>query len=81
VLEVAKPETAVEELKRSSNFLRGDLVGDLANDQPDGSPASEQITKFHGVYAQDNRDVRRERAKAGQPLDYIYMIRVVVPGG
>jgi len=29
----------------------------------------------------DNRDVRRERAVKGEELDYIFMIRVGVPGG
>ncbi len=42
---------------------------------------SEQILKFHGIYAQDNRDVRRERAVKGEALDYIFMIRVAIPGG
>ena len=49
--------------------------------QPNVSNDSEQLLKFHGVYSQDNRDVRRERAQAGEPLDYIFMIRVVIPGG
>ena len=40
------------------------------------------MLKFHGIYAQDNRDVRRERAlKHEEPLDYIFMIRVAIPGG
>ncbi|MDE3221917.1 MAG: NADPH-dependent assimilatory sulfite reductase hemoprotein subunit, partial [Acidobacteriota bacterium] len=42
---------------------------------------AEQLLKFHGIYAQDNRDTRRERAMAKETLDYIYMARVVIPGG
>jgi sulfite reductase (ferredoxin) len=77
----SKQETAVEDIKRTSNFLRGDLSLELDNDVANVSNEAEQILKFHGIYAQDNRDVRRERALKGEELDYIFMIRVVVPGG
>ena len=76
-----KPETAVEEVKRSSNFLRGTIAADLENALPGVSNESEQLLKFHGIYAQDNRDVRRERSLKGETLDYIFMIRVAIPGG
>ena len=81
MLQREKPETAVEEIKRSSGHLRGNLASDLASALPNVSAESEQLLKFHGIYAQDNRDVRRERAQRGEVLDYIFMIRVVVPGG
>jgi sulfite reductase (ferredoxin) len=71
----------VEEIKRTSAHLRGDLLAQLADDSPRVSNDSEQLMKFHGIYAQDNRDVRRERAQAGKELDYIFMIRVAIPGG
>ncbi len=74
-------ESSVEAVKRASNYLRGDLASELANDAPNVTGASEQLLKFHGIYSQDNRDVRRSRAQAGEVLDYIFMIRVVVPGG
>lgn len=74
-------ESVVEAIKRSSDFLRGELAEELSNADPDVSKGSEQILKFHGIYAQDNRDTRRERALAKETLDYIYMARVVVPGG
>jgi sulfite reductase (ferredoxin) len=76
-----KSESGVEAVKRASNYLRGDLAAELSIDAPNVSNDSEQLLKFHGVYSQDNRDVRRERAQAGEPLDYIFMIRVVIPGG
>jgi sulfite reductase (ferredoxin) len=76
-----KQETAVEDIKRSSNHLRGDISRELDNDVANVSNESEQLLKFHGVYAQDNRDVRRERAQKKEELDYIFMIRVAVPGG
>jgi len=74
-------ESGVEAVKRASNYLRGDLNSDLTNERPNVTSDSEQLLKFHGIYAQDNRDVRRERTLAGQAVDYIFMIRVVVPGG
>ena len=76
-----KQETAVEDIKRESNYLRGEISRELDNDVASVSSESEQILKFHGVYAQDNRDVRRERAQKGEALDYIFMIRVAIPGG
>lgn len=76
-----KSESDVEIIKRASNYLRGDLAAELASDAPDVSRGSEQLLKFHGVYSQDNRDERRRRTLAGEGLDYIFMIRVVVPGG
>jgi sulfite reductase (ferredoxin) len=76
-----KQETAVEDIKRTSNYLRGEISRELDNDVASVSNESEQILKFHGVYAQDNRDVRRERAQNKEALDYIFMIRVGVPGG
>ncbi|MHB8379477.1 MAG: NADPH-dependent assimilatory sulfite reductase hemoprotein subunit [Acidimicrobiales bacterium] len=76
-----KTESDVEVVKRASNYLRGDLDRDLSNELPNVSHDSEQLLKFHGIYAQDQRDVRRVRAQAGETLDYIFMIRVVIPGG
>jgi sulfite reductase (ferredoxin) len=76
-----KQETAVEDIKRSSNHLRGEISRELDNDVASVSNESEAILKFHGIYAQDNRDVRRERAVKGEELDYIFMTRVAIPGG
>ena len=76
-----KEESDVEGVMRASNNLRGAISDDLNNDESSVSYDSEQILKFHGIYAQDNRDVRRERAARGDALDYIFMIRVVIPGG
>ena len=51
-----------EGLKAASNYLRGTILEGLA-DQSTGSISAEdqQLTKFHGVYQQDDRDVRSER--------------------
>ena len=78
---ISKSETKVEAIKRASDHLRGEIAQDLENTDPNVSSESEQVLKFHGIYAQDNRDVRRERALNGALLDFIFMIRVVIPGG
>ncbi|MDB4635349.1 NADPH-dependent assimilatory sulfite reductase hemoprotein subunit, partial [bacterium] len=40
-----------------------------------------QLTKFHGIYQQDDRDLRGERRKAKQERAFAFMARVRVPGG
>jgi len=81
MLENARQETSVEVAKRASDYLRGTLLEEMDNASPKFDGDSEQLLKFHGVYAQDNRDVRRERSLAGEELEHIFMTRVVVPGG
>lgn len=78
---MTQPESDVEVVKRESKFLRGDLAKELDARTPHVSSESEQLLKFHGIYAQDDRDTRRERSLAKAPLDYIFMARVVIPGG
>ncbi|MEI6735797.1 MAG: NADPH-dependent assimilatory sulfite reductase hemoprotein subunit [Actinomycetes bacterium] len=79
--ESVKQETSVEVAKRASDYLRGTLLEEIENTSPKFDGDSEQLLKFHGVYSQDNRDVRRERSLAGEELEHIFMTRVVVPGG
>ena len=68
-------------MKRDSNFLRGTIAEEL-KDQSTGSvcAVSQQLTKFHGIYMQDDRDVREERKKAGLEPAYSFMVRVRLPG-
>jgi len=70
-----------EGIKLASRNLRGNLLEDLATASPNLTGPSEHLLKFHGMYAQDNRDVRRARAQAGEALEYIFMTRVAIPGG
>jgi sulfite reductase (ferredoxin) len=76
-----RPLSDVEGFKAQSRHLRGPIGHELVNDAPNFSGESEQLLKFHGIYSQDDRDVRRERTLAKEPLDYSFMIRVVIPGG
>jgi len=71
-----------EGIKASSRFLRGTLAESLADPLTgDVSPEDAQLTKFHGIYLQDDRDERSERRKKKLDKAYSFMIRVRVPGG
>ncbi|MDP0498612.1 MAG: NADPH-dependent assimilatory sulfite reductase hemoprotein subunit [Verrucomicrobiota bacterium JB022] len=71
-----------EGLKTKSNYLRGNLLESLADPISGGiSEDDAQLTKFHGTYVQDDRDLRNERRKKKLDKAYSFMIRVRVPGG
>ncbi|TFK51654.1 sulphite reductase hemo protein, beta subunit [Heliocybe sulcata] len=79
----AEPEPITNEhIKVASNYLRGTIAEGL-EDQTTGalSPADTQLTKFHGIYQQDDRDIRDERQAEGAEPAYQFMIRVRMPGG
>ncbi len=77
-----KPLVANEGLKAASNFLRGTIAQDLADTSTGAiSEENSQLTKFHGLYLQDDRDLRKERAKLKQEKAYSFMLRVRLPGG
>jgi sulfite reductase (ferredoxin) len=71
----------VEHLKAASGHLRGRLVEEIEDPGPAFTADSTQILKFHGVYQQDDRDVRTERKRRGLDVDHICMVRVSIPGG
>ncbi len=71
-----------EGIKEASKYLRGTIIEGLADESTGALSADDtQLTKFHGIYQQDDRDVRRERRKAKQEPAYSFMIRIRVPGG
>ncbi|MGF1726311.1 assimilatory sulfite reductase (NADPH) hemoprotein subunit [Photobacterium nomapromontoriensis] len=71
-----------ERLKRESNFLRGTIEADLGDRITGGFTADNfQLIRFHGMYQQDDRDIRAERAKQKlEPLQNV-MLRARMPGG
>ncbi len=78
----AKPLHKNEQLKAESNFLRGHILRDLADASTGGiTEESAQLTKFHGIYAQDDRDLRNQRRKENKEKAFSFMARVRVPGG
>ena len=71
-----------EYLKEASRFLRGTLAEGLL-DEVTGDIAEDdhQLVKFHGMYVQDDRDLRPERAKKKLEKAFSFMIRLRVAGG
>jgi sulfite reductase (ferredoxin) len=80
-LHYARFVPSVEEVKAGSRSLRGDLAGQLRDGTAAFSEDGSHLLKFHGIYQQDDRDVRRERTRSGQDLEHIFMVRASVPGG
>ena len=72
----------VEGIKVESNYLRGTITDSLKNPIT-GSVANDDLMliKFHGIYQQDDRDLRNERRKQKLEPLYSFMIRARVPGG
>ncbi|PPI87763.1 sulfite reductase subunit beta [Candidatus Pantoea edessiphila] len=71
-----------ERVKEQSNYLRGTIVQDLENEITGGfSGDNFLLIRFHGMYQQDNRDIRTERIKQKlEPLHSV-MLRCRLPGG
>jgi sulfite reductase (NADPH) hemoprotein beta-component len=74
--------SAMEKLKARSHYLRGDLAQDMADPLTGGvTEDSTQLLKFHGMYLQDDRDLRPERMKKKLEKAFGFMIRIRLPGG
>jgi sulfite reductase (NADPH) hemoprotein beta-component len=71
-----------ERLKAQSKHLRGTITNDLVDEVTGGFTADNfQLIRFHGMYQQDDRDIRAERAKQKlEPLHNV-MLRARLPGG
>ena len=74
--------SSVERIKTSSDGLRGTLKESLQNEITGSIPEEDQnLIKFHGMYQQDDRDRREERAEKKLERLYSFMIRLRLPGG
>ncbi len=72
----------VEKIKAGSGHLRGTLLESLADPLTGAiAEADTQLSKFHGIYQQDDRDVRSERVRQKLEPAYSFMIRARIPGG
>lgn len=71
-----------EGIKDKSNFLRGTIKEGLG-DVITGALVEDdtQLTKFHGIYMQDDRDIRAGRRSKKLDKAYSFMARVRIPGG
>ena len=77
-----KELSEVERIKDESNYLRGTLKESLADPVTGAiAPNDTQVSKFHGIYLQSDRDIDRERKHQKLEPAYSFLIRVRMPGG
>ncbi|WP_437615231.1 assimilatory sulfite reductase (NADPH) hemoprotein subunit [Erwinia sp. V71] len=71
-----------ERLKKQSNYLRGTITEDLSNGLTGGFTGDNfLLIRFHGMYQQDDRDIRAERAEQKLEPRHAMMLRCRLPGG
>jgi sulfite reductase (NADPH) hemoprotein beta-component len=74
--------SSIERIKTASDSLRGSIQQSL-KDEITGAIREDDkaLIKFHGMYEQDDRDRREERAAKKLDRLYSFMIRLRLPGG
>jgi len=71
-----------ERIKEASNYLRGTLEQGLREEITGAIVEDDQqLVKFHGLYLQDDRDLRPERTRKKMEKAFAFMIRVRISGG
>lgn len=74
--------TDAERLKKESNYLRGTITEDLQDGLTGGFTGDNfLLIRFHGMYQQDDRDIRAERAEQKLEPRHAMMLRCRLPGG
>lgn len=74
--------SAIEKIKVNSDGLRGTIRESLGDEITGAIREDDQaLIKFHGMYQQDDRDRREERAEKKLDRLYSFMIRLRLPGG
>lgn len=75
-------ESSTERIKKASDSLRGTLAESLLDEHTGAIREDDQaLVKFHGMYLQDDRDRREERAEKKLERLYAFMLRLRLPGG
>ena len=78
-MEQPKNLSPVERIKQNSDSLRGTLAEGLKDELTGAIGEDDQsLVKFHGMYLQDDRDRREERATKKLERLYAFMIRLRV---
>ena len=74
--------SSTERIKQASDNLRGTLKESLENEITGNLYEDDvALVRFHGMYIQDDRDRREERAAKKLERLYSFMIRLRLPGG
>lgn len=76
-----KKVSQVEIEKEKSLYLRGTIGEQLAQDTSRFDDSVKNTLKFHGMYQQDDRDMRQALTREGKEKHYMFMIRTKIPGG
>ncbi|MEO8108940.1 MAG: NADPH-dependent assimilatory sulfite reductase hemoprotein subunit [Ginsengibacter sp.] len=72
----------IEKIKTESDGLRGTIEESLHDELTGAIREDDQsLIKFHGMYQQDDRDRRDERAEKKLERLFTFMIRLRLPGG
>src|ERR1700730_9159198 len=72
----------IEKIKQQSDGLRGTIEESLQKEITGAISEDDQaVIKFHGMYQQDDRDRREERAEKKLERLYSFMIRLTLPAG
>lgn len=71
-----------EQLKARSRYLRGNIAEGLEDPFTGAVPGDDPLLmKFHGIYQQDDRDLRADRIQRKLEPNYQFMVRLRIPGG
>jgi sulfite reductase (NADPH) hemoprotein beta-component len=71
-----------ERIKEASAYLRGTLAEGLREEITGAIVEDDaQLVKFHGMYLQDDRDLRGERTRKKMEKAFAFMIRMRMSGG
>src|SRR3954466_9710188 len=71
-----------EHIKEASDYLRGTVAEGLSDEITGGIVEDDQqLVKFHGMYLQDDRDLRGERTRKKLEKAFAFMLRVRISGG
>lgn len=74
--------SSTERIKQASDSLRGTLKESVENEITGNLYEDDvALVRFHGMYIQDDRDRREERAMKKLERLYSFMIRLRLPGG
>ena len=73
--EIERKPTHNEVIKDAIPTLAGNIAATMASGTDQFSADDQQFTKFHGIYQQDDRDLRKTQKK------FMMMIRGRIPGG
>jgi sulfite reductase (NADPH) hemoprotein beta-component len=83
--DISQPVEALgpdEALKLHSDYLRGTIDTSLLDRISGGVKFEDnKLMKFHGIYQQDDRDIRDERRRQKLEPAFTFMVRLRLPGG